>query len=83
MTDETQERMEIEGGDITHLGFGGQKINRHLELGDEFYLVIKCEVSSVWDKDSDGKVSHSAGCRTTILAEISVSEATKLAAAHA
>jgi hypothetical protein len=73
--------MDIAGGDVTHLGFGGVVIDRLLERGDEFYLLVKCEVSSTGERDGkkDGDTVYSAGCRTTLLRELDVAQATKLA----
>lgn len=66
----------------TAVGFGGKHINRLLEVdGDnELYLLLHCEVGSDGRKElKDGTMSHRAGLRTTILAELTASEATKIA----
>lgn len=84
MTDE-QERLDgVDGGPTTALGFGGKTINRHLEIGDELYLVLRCEISSDGraEKGEDGELSYKAGCRTTILAELTQGQATAIAAEH-
>lgn len=81
----TQTNLPAEGMDEpvkTHVGFGGKIINRLLEVdGDnELYLLLHCEVGSDGRKElKDGRMSHRAGLRTTILAELTVSEATKVA----
>lgn len=80
MTAEVQERLEVDGGEQTAFGFGGVKINRRLEIGDEIYLVLRCEVSSDGrEEKKDGNLGYKAGCRTTVLAELTASEATKVA----
>lgn len=75
----------IDGGDKTALGFGGKTISRKLEIGDELYLLLHCEVVSDGRKVKGGEedgILFSAGAKTEILAELSASEATKIAADH-
>lgn len=81
----TQDNLPAEGMEEptkTHLGFGGKTINRILEIeGDnELYLLLHCEVSSDSRKEVKGKLRHGAGVRTTILAELTEGEATRVAA---
>lgn len=65
----------------TALGFGGQTIHRRLHIGDELYLVIKAEISSEKEsEDADGNRKFAAGCRTTVLAELSAADAAQVAA---
>ncbi len=85
MPDTDQDTLDgMETPDKTALGFGGKTIDRVLEIGDEFYLLLRCEVSSDGRKvkGDDGELTHVAGCRTTILAELTAGQATQAAAEH-
>ena len=78
----TQENLPAEGMEEptkTALGFGGKWINRILEIGDEMYLLMHVEVASDSRKEVKGKLRHGAGARTTILAELTQSEAVAVA----
>lgn len=84
MADQT--KMDVPGGDVTQLGFGGKQINRRIEVGDVLYLVLRCEVVSdgrTAKANDDGELKYKAGAKTEILAEITASEATKIATDHA
>ena len=79
----TQENLPADGMEEptkTALGFGGKWINRILEIDDEMYLLIHCEISSDSRKEVKGKLRHGAGARTVILAELTQAEAVKVAA---
>jgi hypothetical protein len=80
----TQDNLPAEGMEEptkTHLGFGGKTINRILEIeGDnELFLLLRCEIVSDSRKETNGKMRHGAGARTTILAELTHSEAAAVA----
>ena len=82
----TQDALDGIDADVakTALGFGGKTIDGILVIGDELYLLLKCEVSSDGrkEKGEDGELQYVAGCRTTILAELSLKQATQVAADH-
>lgn len=92
MTDKTQEVVDpdeptfegMEAPEKTLLGFGGKSIDRRLQIGDELYLLMRCEIvsdgrSKKKSSKSDG-IQFSAGAATTILRELTPSEAAKVAA---
>ena len=86
MPDTDQDTFDgIETPDKTALGFGGKTIDRILEIDDTLYLLLRCEVSSHGRrvKGDDGELTHVAGCRTTILAELTAGQATQFAADNA
>lgn len=76
-----QGKLDVGDADVkTALGFGGKQIGRRLQIGDEFYVLMHCEISSEGLKENqDGSMSYSAGARTDILCEISEADAVKIA----
>lgn len=72
----------MEEPDRTALGFGGKTIDRQLRIGDELYLLMRCDVVSDGRKQADEKIRYTAGARTKIIAELTAGEATRLAAQH-
>lgn len=85
MADEQAQLDGTEDEPKTALGFGGQTIHRRLVIGDELYLLLKCEVVSDGRsrKKSDGDgLAFKAGASTTVLAELTAQEAGQIAADH-
>lgn len=84
MTDETQAAIEgLDDEPATALGFGGVRIDRRLTIGDELYLVLRCEVVSDGrsrKKEDNGELAYKAGASTTVLAEIDAKTAGQVAA---
>lgn len=74
---------DLEGLDLedkTTLGFGGKDIPRRLHRGDTLYLLMRCDVTSETEKETDNGVKFSSGCRTVILAELDARQAAEVAA---
>lgn len=81
----TSEQLEgMEDPVKTAVGFGGKTFDRLIEIDDTLYLLMKCEVTSdgrakTKKAKADG-YTHKAGAKTTILAELTESEATAVVA---